>query len=256
MSYFLYSGTQITHEAGTQEKYTKFLSYVGGDIMPLPKEIVEEQIREIGQFATLSTKKEIEHLPQIMREGERILFLTSGFVDDGTSLGSTCLITATSMRLIFVGKGIIFGGLKQVELPYEQISTISHSMGMIHATIFFGTSSGKMKVQNIPKRDLPKMVEIVSNRIHTTHTNVAPPAQLSVSSVSEEDLIQKLEKLAALKERGILSDVEFNAAKAKILPLDDTNSSKELVNQWKYCANCGTKLSLETVFCFECGQKQ
>lgn len=226
--------------------------------MSLPKEIVEEQIREIGQSSVWSTKKEIEYLPEIMRQGEKILFLTSGYVDDGTTLGSTCLITATSMRLIFVGKGIIFG-VKQVELPYDQISSISHKMGVLHGSIMFGTSSGKMKVQNIAKQDLHKMVEIISNHMHTTRTYVAPPAQ---PSVSEEDLIHKLEKLTTLKEKGILSDVEFAAAKAKIFMSSDVNlssnvnSSEESIVKSKYCPNCGTKLSPETVFCFECGLKQ
>ena len=53
------------------------------------------------------TKKELKHLPEILREGEQLLAFTSGIMD-----GNTWLISLTDRRIIFLDKGMIWG-LKQ-----------------------------------------------------------------------------------------------------------------------------------------------
>src|SRR4051812_46111526 len=45
----------------------------------------------------------------------------------------------------------------------------------------------------------------------------APPPPAAPAPMSGEDRVQALKDLAALKEQGVLTDVEFSAEKAKIL---------------------------------------
>ncbi|NUP50981.1 MAG: SHOCT domain-containing protein, partial [Catenulispora sp.] len=48
----------------------------------------------------------------------------------------------------------------------------------------------------------------------------APPAQSAAApAASGDDSIAELERLAALKQQGVLTDAEFAAAKAKVLGL-------------------------------------
>ena len=177
--------------------------------MALSKDVVDAQIKSVGLFDSFGTKKEIAFLPEIMRESEEILFLTSGFTD-----GNTWLITATNMRLIFLDKGFIYG-LKQIEYPYDKISSISHKLGMLMGKISIGTSSGDVIIDNIAKADVSKMNEIISNHIHNQYTHTTPTAVGSKAPV--DDIISKLERLGSMKEKGLLTDEEYVAAKAKLL---------------------------------------
>jgi hypothetical protein len=45
----------------------------------------------------------------------------------------------------------------------------------------------------------------------------APPPPPPAAAASGEDIVTQLEKLASLKEKGILTDAEFDAQKARIL---------------------------------------
>lgn len=51
----------------------------------------------------------------------------------------------------------------------------------------------------------------------TQQAAAPPPAPAASSSAGGTDVVAELQKLAALKEQGILSDAEFAAAKAKLL---------------------------------------
>ena len=45
----------------------------------------------------------------------------------------------------------------------------------------------------------------------------APPPAAPAAAAGSDDLIEKLQKLGALRDQGILTDAEFEAQKAKIL---------------------------------------
>lgn len=171
--------------------------------LPVSKEYVLDQIAKLGSVYTFGTKKEIRYLHEIMREGEQILFLTSGFYD-----GTTWLIVATDLRVIFLDKGLIFG-LKQLEFAYEKISSIKQTNGLILAAVTMATSGGEAMIDNIPKGEARKMCEVVSERISR--------GSRAVPRSSNDDIIDKLKQLAELRDRGVLTEEEFLAQKARIL---------------------------------------
>ncbi|MBQ8680764.1 MAG: SHOCT domain-containing protein [Treponema sp.] len=71
------------------------------------------------------------------------------------------------------------------------------------------------------KNTVKNGIEEVFNRTENEFRNSKGSARATISSSSatsgSEDVSSKLEKLAALKEKGILTDEEFAAQKAKIL---------------------------------------
>ncbi|MEM7656046.1 MAG: SHOCT domain-containing protein [Bacteroidota bacterium] len=78
------------------------------------------------------------------------------------------------------------------------------------------TAIGAWNQSQMPKR----VFQFFEDFLRQTHASPVVPVDVPVASPSapeEDDVITKLEKLASLKERGILTEEEFLAQKAKIL---------------------------------------
>jgi hypothetical protein len=184
-------------------------------VTPLPATAagasVEAQLEALAsEFNQWFTKAEIQHLPEVLHSGEQIKALTSGRYQ-----GNTWLITVTDQRLLFLDKGLLYG-LKQVDLPLHQISSLAHKTGLVFGELHIATSGGFCVVENIPKGDAAKVAAIVSALVRKAHeaTQTAPVPSSSSGAV---DVASQLERLAALMEKGILTKEEFAAQKAKLL---------------------------------------
>jgi lambda repressor-like predicted transcriptional regulator len=140
----------------------------------------------------------------VLLEGEEVLALTSGIMD-----GNTWLLTVTDRRILLLDKGMIFG-LKQLDMPLSQIKSVSHKKGLLFGEILIDTGGQIKTVKNISKNDAPKVCAIIAQTLHSS----AGPAKAQSGGT---DVVAQLEKLAALKEKGLLTDEEFAAQKAKLL---------------------------------------
>jgi len=56
-----------------------------------------------------------------------------------------------------------------------------------------------------------------SSQEEQQYAQQAPPPAAAPAAPSEDDAIAQIEKLGALKEKGLLTDEEFTAQKAKLL---------------------------------------
>lgn len=164
--------------------------------------------KEIGddQFFT---KKELNYLPEILQDGEQVLAFTSGMMD-----GNTWLLTLTDKRLIFLDKGLIFG-LRQEIIPLNRVNAVSGETGLLFGSIYITDGARTLKIENVWK----KTVKNFTNKVQEALNALNAPAVSSSArhASSEEDRYEKLEKLASLREKGILTQEEFEAEKAKIL---------------------------------------
>ncbi|SKA09986.1 Short C-terminal domain-containing protein [Cetobacterium ceti] len=170
-----------------------------------------KRIKELGQVDTFGTKKEIKELPNILFPDETIEYLMSGFLN-----GNTWLITCTNKRVLFLDKGLLFG-CKQLETPLEKINSIQSNKGLILGSITIWDGAGPMKIDKVQKYSLQPFVTAVNNakealkKSSTTH--------VVHHEEKKEDFIAQLEKLAELRERGIVTQEEFEAKKKQILNL-------------------------------------
>ncbi len=172
-------------------------------------EEIQAQITALGKIDSFGTKKEIKYLPEILSDSERILGLTSGFLD-----GNTWLIVCTNKRLVFVDKGLIYG-LKQLEMPLEKISSIEQKMGLMMGSITVSAGSSKMQIDNVLKEFVKPFVAVVNQA-----RDALKAAQTPVLQASQPiDVVSQLERLAALKTQGILTEEEFQGQKRKMLGL-------------------------------------
>ena len=174
--------------------------------MAVDKKVVDEQIKNLGEFHQWFTKKEIKYLPEVLDEGEEIKAMTSGYYE-----GNTWLIVVTTRRVLFLDKGMIYG-LKQMEMPLAQITSVSHKTGLMFGEIEIDTAGGKKKIETISKKDVIKVAAIISDLVKHIHSSTIAPKQ-----TQQIDIASQLEKLAELKERGILTEEEFLSQKARLL---------------------------------------
>lgn len=164
---------------------------------------VKKQIKNLDGLESFLAHKEIKELPKILWEDEKIENLVQGFYNNGTGL-----LVATNHRLIFVDKGLLFG-VKVEDFPYDRISSIQYETGLFLGEIDIFASGNRAEIKNIMKAKVRPFAEAVRARISG--------GGKKSSTAQEDDVYTKLEKLAALKEKGIISEKEFLAEKKKLL---------------------------------------
>lgn len=170
---------------------------------------VQQQIKALGQVDSFGTRKEIDSLPNILSEGESVLALTSGLMD-----GSTWLLVCTEKRVIFLDKGMFYG-LKQRETPLEKINSIEQKTGMIFGSIGIWDGAAQMEIENVMKGTVKPFVEVVNRARDALKKEGGRDRHPGGSSGT--DVASQLERLAALRDRGVLTNDEFCAQKAKVL---------------------------------------
>ena len=126
------------------------------------------------------------------------------------------MLVSTNKRLIFVDKGTLWG-LNVEDFPYDKISSIQYNLGMISGEITIYTSGNKAKIDMVIKSECARFAEHVRARITGISTNKSKSFSEKNSSSNKEDLLEKLERLAKLKNDGILTENEFITAKKKLL---------------------------------------
>ena len=179
--------------------------------MPSLEEI-QEQIR--GALSdrdrrSLGQPREIKELPSILAEDEIIENILSGIYSNRRGI-----LVATNRRLIFVDKGIM-GGVKVKDFSYEKISSIQYKTGMFLGEITIFSSGNDANISHIDKDVARSFGDFVRARISSPKP---PPAITSdVDSPTQDDVIIKLERLAKLKEQGVLDDREFQEQKRRML---------------------------------------
>lgn len=176
-------------------------------------ESIQEEIRVLGEVDLFGTAKEVTHLPEILADDENIRYLTSGLTN-----GTTWLIVCTQKRIILLDYGFLFG-MKQSEMALENINSISYQQGLLFGSIEIWHGGARMLIENCGKETVRPFVDAVNKAIKDLKNGNVQSSVKQQESVqtNQDDIVSKLERLAALKEKGILTDEEFVAQKAKIL---------------------------------------
>lgn len=153
------------------------------------------------------TKRELNHLPSVLSDGEQVLAFTSGLMD-----GNTWLITLTDRRIIFLDKGMIYG-LKQTAIDLDKVNAVSGETGLMFGKIAIEDGASQRVIKNVWKRT----VVAFTNKVRDVMEARKLSLRQSHGSASGDDVVSKLERLAALHEKGILSDEEFAQQKSRLL---------------------------------------
>ena len=174
-------------------------------------EEIKNQISEAGVNLKLLPENELKALQNILWEDEIVEDAVRGLYNSRNGM-----LTATNKRLIFVDKGKLWG-LKVEDFPYDKVSSIQYSTGIISGEITIYTSGNKAKIDMVAKSECARFAEHVRARITGVSKNQAKISSEKNSSQNNEDFLEKLERLAKLKQNGILTEEEFVTAKKKLL---------------------------------------
>lgn len=155
---------------------------------------------------SFGTKKEFLHLPKILADGETPIAVASGMMN-----GNTWLIVLTNSRVIFLDKGLLYG-LRQVDVRLNDIASVSCETGLLLGSITISTTATNYTISNVIKRAVNPFTNMVND---ARNPAISTPPDTNKST----NKLDQLERLAALKEKGVLSDDEFLSEKAKILAM-------------------------------------
>lgn len=198
------TGTTTQHTIGTQ-------------IMPTIQEI-NAQIKALPNRYIFYTRKEIRYLPKILNEGERILAITSGYID-----ARTWLLVCTTHRVLFLHRGLLWG-LHQVQMNLDRLQSIDSSYGLIFGTIRMWDGASSMHINLILRHSIAAFVRTVQEAMDRYKRNMAHDIAKGVvhgqqpqAAAAQPAWLGELEKLSKMKAEGLLTEQEFAAAKAKLL---------------------------------------
>lgn len=180
--------------------------------MPTLSEI-HIQLSQVDGIQMIIGRKEIKELPNILWNDEKIENIIMGTYNNGNGI-----LVATNKRLVFVDKGLFFG-LKVEDFPYEKISTIQYETGILLGKLTIYTTNNKAIIDNVSNVRIRSFADWLRARISGTSKNLITEQITGQSTHSNIDVADQLEKLANLKEKGILTEEEFLQQKKKLLSL-------------------------------------
>ncbi|AUC83634.1 hypothetical protein CW733_02695 [Lacinutrix sp. Bg11-31] len=158
----------------------------------------------LSNVSTFFGRKEINELPQILAENEKIDHIIQGTYNNGNGI-----LVSTNRRLVFIDKGMIYG-LKVEDFPLEKISSIQYETGLILGKVKIHTSGNIASIDNVEKASSRIFAEFVRNKLSKPKEPIAQNSQ-------EPNVLEQIEKLGKLKDSGILTEAEFSEQKAKLL---------------------------------------
>lgn len=176
-------------------------------------EEVQKALENNADGVNFLGKKELKELPNILWEDELPEKVVQGFYKNGNGI-----LVCTNSRLIFINKGLM--SLKVEDFPLKNISSIQYETGILMGKITIFASGNRADIGNIEKAYVRNFAEYVRAKISDSNKSSEPsqPTQpMTNTRASDDEIIAQLERLAVLKEKGILTDEELATQKARIL---------------------------------------
>lgn len=173
---------------------------------------IEEINRQIAAYPDpyiFWTRKEIRKLAEILDTNEVIKALTSGMMN-----GKTWLAVCTNRRFICLNCNMFFG-LDQVQMPLDRIQSIDHSFTIIFGTIRVFDGINVISLGMVLKSAILPFVKMLEETMYSFRhgqTTTKAPATHAAG-----DIAGQISKLAELKEKGYLTEEEFQSQKKKLL---------------------------------------
>lgn len=167
-------------------------------------------IARLGGASRLFGRKEIRHLHHLLYAGEVVHELGQGVYD-----GQQGLVVLTDQRLFFFEKSL---GSERVEtFPTNAISSMNVSKSMGGETLTVYASSNTAEIKQMMHGQADALSRAFRGLAQAAAARSQQPAPASQASASAPDPLAQLERLADLRDRGIVSAEEFEAKKAELM---------------------------------------
>ena len=161
-------------------------------------------------------EKELKHVKKYrenhLRADDSILTWGEGYIGEMMGKGDNAqhngTLIVTNELVVFYRKGV-FGEILET-IPLKKITSIERKSTLGHRTLRIHASHDDLAFKCMNKEHEQRLLDAIENgRIESE----APDAQ----APSQESNLDKLKKLAELRDAGILTDEEFDAKKTQLL---------------------------------------
>ncbi|MFB7278064.1 PH domain-containing protein [Streptomyces hydrogenans] len=157
----------------------------------------------------IGAKREIQHLPTVLWEGETVDLLATGQYGQGVGL-----VALTDRRLLFLKHGILSQALE--DFPLGNISSVQWTTGLLMGTLSVYASGNRADIKSVPKTH----GEALSSRLRmviSTPPAAAAPAAAVPAQAGAPDIASRLATLDQLRVAGAITDAEYQERRAAIL---------------------------------------
>jgi hypothetical protein len=136
---------------------------------------------------------------------ETVRFLAKGSLEN-----SAGLVVLTDSRLLFFFSGVLHPGL---DVPLSHVVSVTSSSGLSTGQLTIGVTDREkpLVLARIVKPDLAPLAHAVRQAVE------AAPPEAPASGGASADPFVALERLAELRDRGVLTEAEFAAKKQELL---------------------------------------
>lgn len=152
--------------------------------------------------------RELRNLAGMLSPDEFVLDLIQGAYANQTGL-----LIRTTKRVMFFAKGLVT--TKVEEFSLDKITSVQYTTGLMLGEITLFASGNKAEIKSTIKAYTKPFVDALRSQLESG-TLLSRPGRDSQESTGA---LVELERLAGMKERGLLTDEEFTAAKRKVLGL-------------------------------------
>jgi hypothetical protein len=161
------------------------------------------------QFGTVDVggiNKTLKELQDSLDDSETLIGVIHTFDDENRDGG----LFLTDRRIICICKG--FGlGTKTADFPYSKISSIEYKSSILKSKITIHVTGNTSEYTVFDKELANQIVKFVREKL------VGILETPKTESEEGKDVFAQMEKLALLRDKGIISEEEFNNKKAELL---------------------------------------
>jgi hypothetical protein len=160
-------------------------------------------VERLGKVGRLFGRKEVAHLRNVVHADERVLELGQG--QYGSKQG---LVVLTTTRLFFLEKSL--GSETLEEFPLSAISSLGMQKKMTGETLQIFASGHTSEIKQMDHGQ----ADAIARAFRSAKSAPAPAASTTPAA---QDPVAQLERLAGLRDKGVLSEEEFQSAKKDLL---------------------------------------
>jgi len=165
-----------------------------------------DAVARLGKMGRVFGRKEVRHLHHLLRGTERVIILGQG--QYGKKQG---LIVLSNERLFFFEKSLL-GQETVEEFSLKSITSLEIGKKMTGERLVVHVSGNRSEIKGM----LHGQADEIVRRFRTLKAEQEAPATV-VPAASADNPLAQLEKLATLRDRGIISAEEFDQKKAELM---------------------------------------
>jgi len=171
-------------------------------------------------YDTFGTLKEMAVLHEYLEEGEVVVAMTSGVMGQGETSNAldmgwnTWLLVLTNERFLLLDHALMSKSVDTQSIRLDRVQGVSASQGWVFGKVSIDIGNRMIVVDNCLKASVKIVAELANKLIKEQSVQSSEP---KTAPATDRTPVEELKDLAALKESGILSEIEFSEAKKKIL---------------------------------------